>query len=120
MSRFLRGSNSPMEISKCFFYTFESQKKYKFKPAPGQHILWDGWIPIKIERTRERPTASHEPYETIVIESVQINKADGRERMERLITRARDEAKADMEHNLTIQVYGKFFSQKIPIKLFRA
>ena len=81
---------------------------YKFKPAPGQHILWDGWIPIKIERTRERPTASHEPYETIVIESFQANKQDGRNRMERLINKAREEAKLDMEQNSTIEIYGKF------------
>ena len=84
--------------------------KYRYKPAPGQHILWDGWIPIKIERTRERPTASQEPYETIVIESFQRSKADGRARMERLINKAREEAKLDMEENSTIQVYGWYLS----------
>lgn len=79
---------------------------YAFRPSPGRHLLWNNYWPIWIERTREKPTASNEPYETIIIETFQKSKADGRERMQKLIDQARIEAASKMEENSTLQIYG--------------
>lgn len=85
---------------------------FNLKPAPGTHLLWEPrpgkkipW-PIRVERTRSQPTASNEPFETIVLESLCLSKIEGKNRMLEILERARKEAVSEIEESITTEVYG--------------
>jgi chaperone BCS1 len=81
--------------------------KYSYKPSPGRHIMWNDRWPMWIERHREKPTiGTNEPYESITIETFQLSKQDGNNRMESLLEKARSEAMLEIEENSTLEIFG--------------
>ena len=69
--------------------------------------MWNDRWPMWIERHREKPTiGTNEPYESITIETFQLSKQDGKNRMESLLEKARSEAMLEIEENSTLEIFG--------------